>query len=113
MLRVVDARSLFNRIAEPGEQFDEEWSDAFGKISNEGNLVARQEWDSGTPGAGAGVQYVYEFRRLFFATDDTSMYGPYDNFTEAANSVGILNVNDATKSVWVSSEYRPHEQKPT
>jgi hypothetical protein len=112
MLRIVHAQALFSRVAKPGERFDEDWSDVFEKISSEGDLVARQEWDSGAPGAGAGVQYVYEFRGLFFATSDADVYGPYDKFTEAADSIGILNVNDATTSVWVSPEYRSKGTKP-
>jgi hypothetical protein len=34
------------------------------------------------------------------------MYGPFDNFIEAAQVVGLLGVNEATTSVWVDSKYR-------
>jgi hypothetical protein len=34
------------------------------------------------------------------------MYGPFDNFIEAAQAVGLLGVNEATTSIWVDTEYR-------
>ena len=39
-------------------------------IREEGDRVGINEWDSGGPGAGAGVSYVYLFRDLFFSEDD-------------------------------------------
>lgn len=35
MLKIVDAQVLFNRVAKPGELFEEDWSDVFEKISAE------------------------------------------------------------------------------
>jgi hypothetical protein len=65
-------------------------------MDSEGELVARHEWDSGGPGAGAGVVDIYKFRGSFFASDDVGTYGPYEGFTEAAEAVAFLTVTDAT-----------------
>jgi hypothetical protein len=75
-------------------------------IRNEGDQVGKQEWDSGSPGAGAGVSYVYIFRSLFFSEDDVGMYGSFNSFIEAAQAVGLLGVNEATTSIWVDTKYR-------
>ena len=56
-----------------------------------GVLVARHEWDSGGPGAGAGVVDVYKFRGAFFASDDVGNYGPYEGFTEVAEAVALFH----------------------
>jgi len=76
------------------------------RVRDEGRLVGRNEWDSGGPGAGAGVNNVYVFTKLFFAEDDVGMFGPYQTFFEAADVVGLLSAGEATTSIWVSSEYR-------
>jgi hypothetical protein len=110
MAREIDGRDLFERFAKPGETYDEDdedWMEGMQEaIRREGDRVGRQEWDSGSPEAGAGVSYVYLFRGLFFSEDDGGMYGPFDNFIEAAQAVGLLGVNEATTSIWVDSEYR-------
>jgi hypothetical protein len=110
MSREIDSRDLFERFAKPGETYDEdddEWMEGMQEaIRNEGDQVGRNEWDSGGPGAGAGVSYVYLFRGLLFSEDDVGMYGPFDNFIEAAQAVGLLGVNEATTSIWVDTEYR-------
>ena len=56
-------------FAKPGEQFDEEWIDKFDEIIiEEGDVVGTHSWNSGNPGAGAGMTIVYRFRGLFFTT---------------------------------------------
>ena len=105
-------RELFNRIGHSGEQFDDDWVESIEeKIRAEGDIVGRHEWDSGGPGAGAGVEYVYRFRELYFSQDDTGMFGPYNSFTEAADAVGLLTVNEATTELWVDSRYRGKIEK--
>jgi hypothetical protein len=102
MRKEIDYRELFNRLAEPGERFDDAWiEDIHERMITEGVLVARHEWDSGGPGAGAGVVDVYKFRGAFFASDDVGNYGPYEGFTEAAEAVALLTVTDATTRIWV------------
>ena len=107
MAREIDSRDLFERFAKPEETNDEDWMEGMQEaIRNEGDRVGRKEWDSGSPAAGAGVSYVYLFRDLFFSEDGVGMYGPFDNFIEAAQAVGLLGVNEATTSIWVDSKYR-------
>jgi hypothetical protein len=107
MAREINGRGLFDRFAKPGEKYDEDWTESMQEtIRSEGDRVGRNEWDSGGPGAGAGVSYVYLFRDLFFSEDDVGMFGPYKKFLEAAKVVGLLSVSEATTSVWVSSDYR-------
>ena len=77
MSREIDSRDLFEHFAKPEETYDEDWVEGMQEaIRNEGDRVGRQEWDSGSPAAGAGVDYVYLFRDLFFSEDGVSMYGP-------------------------------------
>ncbi len=100
------AGRLFRLIAKPGERFDESWNDDIVElIRTEGDLVGRQEWDSGNPGAGAGSVDVYLFRGVFVAFNDAEEYGPYKTFLGAARAVGLLRRNSATVSVWVAPEY--------
>jgi hypothetical protein len=105
MASELDNRSLFDRLSKPGEQYDEDWPEIMRqRVRNEGLLVGRNEWDSGGPGAGAGVNDVYLFHRLFFAEDDVGMFGPYETFLEAADAVGLLSAGEATTSIWISSD---------
>jgi hypothetical protein len=102
MRKEIDYRELFKRFGKPGERFDDDWIEYIDeKMSAQGQLIARHEWDSGGPGAGAGVVDVYNFLGLFFASDDGSNYGPYEGFTEAAEAVALLTVTDATTRIWV------------
>ena len=75
-------------------------------VRDEGDLVGANYWDSGDPGAGAGVLSVYRFDELLFVEDDEQTAGPYKTFLEAADAVGLLGVNHATTRIWVESEYR-------
>jgi hypothetical protein len=98
---------LFKLVGAPSEKFDDAWRDNIDElIRDEGDLVGRQEWDSGNPGAGAGVIDVVLFRGVFVAYDDVGAYGPYQNFAEAADAVGLLDRNEATVDVRVSAEYQ-------
>jgi hypothetical protein len=107
MSREIDGRELFDRFAQPKEKYDEEWTESMQEtIREEGDRVGINEWDSGGPGAGAGVSYVYFFRDLFFSEDDDGMYGPYETFFKAADAVGLLSVNEATTSIWIDPKYR-------
>jgi hypothetical protein len=94
--------SLFERFAKPGEKFDEEWIDNFDEIIiEEGDVVGTHSWNSGNPGAGAGMTIVYRFKGLFFTSDDFGIDGPYEGFSEAAEAVNLLTVRDTTERIWV------------
>lgn len=100
-------RLLFDRFAKVGERFDQDWKEGIvEKIRGEGDRIARCEWDSGGPGAGAGMDYVYKYRELYFADNDAGTYGPFESFTEAAEVIGLFTENEATTEVWIDSDYR-------
>src|SRR5262249_49922102 len=84
------------------EADDEEESDLWDAIYEHGQLVGRQEWDSGGPGAGAGTVDVYFYQGAFYSTDnDVGGYGPFETFEEAAKPVCQFYVNTATVRIWV------------
>jgi hypothetical protein len=95
-------RELFNRFAELGETFDDNWIDTFDDIIiEEGEVVGSHSWESDNPGTGAGTTLIYRFRGLFFTSDDFGINGPYEGFSEAAEAVGLLTVTEATERIWV------------
>jgi hypothetical protein len=98
---------LFALLARPGEKLDDEWIETAEEIiRQEGEVVGRQDWNSGGPGAGAGSIKVYRFRGVFISDDDAGNYGPYQSFAEAADAAGLLTVTDATEKIWIDEEYR-------
>jgi hypothetical protein len=95
-------RTLFDRFAEPGDEFGEEWIEKFEEnIIEEREVVATHSWESDNPGAGAGMTLIYRFRGLFFTSDDFGINGPHDGFSEAAEAVGLLTVTETTERIWV------------
>ncbi len=95
-------RKLFDRFAEPGDEFGEEWMETFEEnIIEEGEVVATHSWESDNPGAGAGMTLIYRFRGLFFTSDDFGIEGPYEGFSEAAEAVNLLTVMETTERIWV------------
>ncbi len=73
-------------------------------VLEEGELVARKEWDSGGPGGGAGVVTVYEFRSCFFGVSDEDFRGPFDDLDEACDSVGLKAITSATQTIVIHDE---------
>ena len=63
--------------------------------------MGAHSWNSGNPGAGAGVTYIYRFRRLFFTSTDFGLDGPFEEFNEAAEDINLLTVRDTTERIWV------------
>src|SRR5271165_3549506 len=102
------ARTLFDRFVNSGEKFDERWIERFeDMIIEEGEVVGTHSWNSGAPGAGSGVTYIYRFRGLFFTSTDFGIDGPYEGLSEAAEAVGLLTVTDATELIWVDYNGNP------
>jgi hypothetical protein len=105
-------RKLFDRFAEPGDEFGEEWIERFEENTIEdGEVVATQSWESDNPGAGAGMTLVYRFRGLFFTSDDFGIQGPYEGFSEAAEAVNLLTVTETTERIRV--DYRVNHNSAT
>lgn len=71
-----------------------------GVLMDLGSLEVRVEWDSGGPGAGAGVVSVYGMFGLLFVMDDMGLSGPYDDFEEAIRRHAVYTVNCATTCIW-------------
>jgi hypothetical protein len=95
-------RPLFNRFAQPGDKFDEEWVEEFeDAIIEEGEVVATHSWESDNPGAGAGMTLIYRFQGLFFTSTDFGLDRPYVEFSDAAKAVGLLTVRKTTERIWV------------
>ena len=79
------------------EDYEEE-EDEWGKIRNEGDLIAEQEWDSGGPGAGAGVVSVYKFEGKYYVDTDAGMF-EYETEEEAMLQIPE---NEATVSTTIT-----------
>jgi hypothetical protein len=98
-------RTLFNRFAQPNDEFGEEWVEEFEvAIIEEGEVVGSHSWESDNPGAGAGMTLIYRFKGLFFTSNDFGLDGPFEDFSEAAEAVGLLTVTETTERIWVDYE---------
>ena len=101
-------RILFNRFAQPDDKFDEEWVEKFeDAIIEESEVVATHSWESDNPGAGAGMTLIYRFKGLFFTSNDFGLDGPFEEFNEAAEAVGLLTVTETTERIWVDFRVDP------
>ena len=69
-------------------------------MHSEATLVAQLDWDSGGPGAGAGISYVYRAFGAIYISDDFGLSEPYDDYEHAVRHHGIYTVNDATTRIW-------------
>jgi len=106
MRKELDYKQLFALVGRRGDQFNDGWIESVDElIRADGTLVGRQDWDSGETGAGAGTVNVYLFRGVLVSDDDVGSYGPYDNFLDAAAAVGLLERNEATKTIWVDRRF--------
>jgi hypothetical protein len=95
-------RKLFDRFAEPGDEFGDEWIEKFEEnIIEKGEVVATHSWESDNPGAGAGMTSIYSFRGLFFTSTDFGIDGPYEAFSEAAEAIDLLTIKETTERIWV------------
>jgi hypothetical protein len=102
MDKEITYRSLFNRFAQPDDKLDEEWVEEFeDAIIEEGEVVATHSGESDNPGVGAGMNLIYRFKGLFFTCNDFGLDGPFEEFSEAAEEVGLLTVTDTTERIWV------------
>lgn len=78
-------------------------------LYDEGETVFKHQWDSGGPGAGAGVEYIQELDgRFYYFCDWAGLYGPYDTIDEALDGNKLLLVNSATKGI--ESRYHSTEE---
>ena len=61
------------------------------------NLIAEQEWDSGGPGAGAGVDYIYEFEGKYYVYHDAGI----DEYETKEEALLQIPENEATVSTTI------------
>jgi len=84
-------------------QGDDEFEDEFEFIKENGELVFSLEWDSGAPGAGAGIESVYRWNNKFVVSSlDDCNPGPFASLENALEANALLNVNAATRRVFSS-----------
>lgn len=101
MRKELDFEEAFAKWGEPGEEFDDDWYEAFAEtIHEEGQLLAKHEWC----GAYAGETVVRLFRGLYISEDEVDICGPYETFKEAADAVNFFHVTTATTKIWVDPE---------
>jgi hypothetical protein len=67
-------------------------------IHEQGDVVFSLAWDSGGPGAGAGVDCIYKYRDYFWRLDDFGLAGPFSDFEDALWGEYIA-VSSATESI--------------
>lgn len=100
----------------PGEATDDEVYERIEEILRaEGDLRFQLDWDSGGPGAGAGTEWVYRYRGLFFVLSaDFGLAGPFSAFTEALGWVlpldekGGVSLNSSAQEIYCA-EWDPAE----
>ena len=68
-------------------------------IIEKGEIVYGLQWDSGSPGTGAGCETVYKFRGHYWSYSDYEGFcGPYPCLDEALSSPFTI-VTDVTESI--------------
>ena len=94
----------------PADASDDELSACiYDALDAEGELLFSLEWDSGGPGAGAGIECIYRLRgHYFFQSLDFGLGGPFATFEDPVEYVvgmgedGSIPVNSATREITCS-----------
>lgn len=69
-------------------------------IRENGKAVYVCTWDSGAPGGGGGIDYVYEYAgSYYFAGDGTDDEGPFPTLTAVFESIGMPLVTEASQTI--------------
>lgn len=92
-------------------------------LDSEGDQVCALEWDSGSPGAGAGSEAAYEWRGKFFFLGSDGLGGPFAALADAMQGVipmtddGRIIVGAATREIscwrWSIAELIDHLELDT
>ncbi len=69
-------------------------------LTEVGELLAELHWDSGGPGAGAGVVCMYAYKEKFYVTHDAGVE-EYETAEEALLENGFLRDYGADSSLWI------------
>ena len=79
MEKEIAYRTLFNRFAKSGDNFNDDWIEEFqDAIIENGDVVGTHSWESDNPGAGCDMIFIYRFKGLFFTLSDFGLHGPYE-----------------------------------
>ena len=88
----------------PAVQPPDDDEDLWERIRERGEIVARHEWNSGNPGAGAGADYVYLYEGAFYAQDDLGLHGPFKTLGEASEAI-LMVETEATERIWIDPRF--------
>ncbi|MDB4634108.1 hypothetical protein OAG76_01755 [Rubripirellula sp.] len=70
------------------------------KIIKHGTAVLSYFWDSGGPGAGAGVEQVFYFKEHYaVASEYEGPLGPFESLVDAIEQTTILSIGDASEKI--------------
>lgn len=101
MSKELDYQELFQRVARPGEEFDDDWVEEIQEVMHEEGRTVAREW---CPAGITLPSVVVLFRGLFIASDEVCSYGPFDTFAEAAAAIQFP-FNPETSDIWVAPEF--------
>ena len=70
------------------------------KIIKHGKVVLSYYWDSGGPGAGAGIEQAFCFEESYaVASEYDGPQGPFDSLLQAIEQTKILSISDASERI--------------
>ena len=74
------------------------------KIIKRGEVVLSYYWDSGGPGAGAGVEQIFCFEGCYaVASEYEGLLGPFDSLIQAIEETKILSIGDSGERIECAS----------
>lgn len=74
------------------------------KITRQGEVVLSYYWDSGGPGAGAGVEQVFCLEGYYaVASEYEGLLGPFDSLIQAIEETKILSIGDSGERIECAS----------
>lgn len=70
-------------------------------IVNNGEQVYSLYWDSGNPGAGADIEYIYLYQGKYYGilSWEDEAFGPYDSLVIALNEIELNKINETCEEI--------------
>ncbi len=85
--------------SDDGEESDDTEDAFLTRLDQEGDIVFKLYWDSGGPGAGAGLDLIYLLDGKYWTCDDGNQVGgPYDSLRTAMDISPL--VGSATEAIY-------------
>ena len=94
-----------NECHEEEEEEEEEEEFDSSIVIYEGEELLSHHWDSGGPGAGAGVDTLYEYKGKYYVSHDAGI-DKFDDPMEAIFHHDLLGDTDATTSIQISPKLK-------